>query len=66
MLIYNVTIKVDHSIAKEWLDWLREDHIPAMIDTGCFNHAVILQLRDNAGEDGVTYAVQYYTENETS
>jgi len=64
MLIYNVTIKVDDSIANEWLDWLREEHIPAMIATGCFNRAVILRLQETTEQDGVTYAVQYYMENE--
>lgn len=64
MLIYNVTIKVDHSIAKEWLHWLQEEHIPAIIATGCFSHAVILRLRETEAGEGVTYAVQYYTESD--
>lgn len=64
MLIYNVTIKVDHSIAKDWLNWLQEEHIPQMIATGCFSHAVILRLREKEANDGVTYAIQYYTESE--
>ncbi|MEI2737728.1 MAG: DUF4286 family protein [Chitinophagaceae bacterium] len=27
MIIYNVTIKVEHSIADQWLTWLKEEHI---------------------------------------
>ena len=42
MIIYNVTIKVDHSIADEWKIWLMEEHIPGMIATGCFTHAIPL------------------------
>jgi hypothetical protein len=64
MLIYNVTIKVDHSIARDWLNWLQAEHIPQVIATGCFSHAVILRLRENENTDGVTYAIQYYTESE--
>jgi len=44
MFIYNVTIKVDHSIAIEWLEWLKSVHIPEVIATGCFTEAKVLQL----------------------
>jgi hypothetical protein len=59
MYIYNVTIKVAHAIAVEWLRWLQQEHIPDMIATGCFDKATILKLVENTDEEGVTYAVQY-------
>lgn len=60
MIIYNVTIKVDHSIAKEWLAWLKGEHIPDLLSTGCFTHATILHLVEADDEQGITYAVQYH------
>lgn len=60
MYIYNVTIKVAHAIAADWLCWLQDEHIPEMIGTGCFDKATILQLLENTDEEGVTYAVQYH------
>jgi hypothetical protein len=63
MIIYNVTIKVDHSIADDWLDWLKEEHIPDIIKTGCFTHATILRLLEVDESDGITYAVQYHAES---
>jgi hypothetical protein len=60
MIMYNVTIKVDHSIAGPWLDWLKDEHIPEMIKTGCFTDATILQLMEVDESDGMTYAVQYH------
>ena len=63
MIIYNVTIKVSHNIAKEWLSWLKEEHIPDLINTGCFTHATILHLVESDDEEGVTYAVQYHTQS---
>ena len=59
MFIYNVTVKVDHSIAADWLHWLKEEHIPEVIGTGCFTTATILELLENADEEGLTYAIQY-------
>lgn len=63
MIIYNVTVKTDHSIAAAWLQWLKEEHIPDIIRTGCFTHANILRLVEVDESDGITYAVQYHAAN---
>ena len=63
MIIYNVTIKVGHAIAADWLIWLKEEHIPDIISTGCFTHATILHLIETDDTEGVTYAVQYQADN---
>jgi len=64
MVVYNVTIKVDHSIAENWLYWLKEEHIPDIINTGCFTHATILRLLEVDDSEGPTYAVQYHAGSE--
>ena len=66
MIIYNVTVKVEHSIAAKWLAWLKEEHVPAIIATGCFSHAVVLHLFESDDEEGVTYAVQYFARDQES
>lgn len=63
MIIYNVTVKAEHSIATKWLAWLKEEHIPEIIGTGCFTHATILHLLETDESDGITYAVQYHAES---
>jgi hypothetical protein len=63
MIIYNVTIKVQDSIHHEWLQWLKEEHIPDIINTGCFTHANILELLEVDTSEGPTYAVQYIAES---
>ena len=63
MMIYNVTTKVDIKVANEWLSWLKEEHIPDMVSTGCFTHAVILKIADVDDTEGPTYAVQYHADN---
>ena len=42
--IYNVTIKVTHSIHEDWLHWLKEEHVPEVTGTGCFEKARIVRL----------------------
>ncbi len=63
MIVYNVTIKVDESIAADWINWLNEDHIPAIINTGCFTNANVMRLLEVDDSEGPTYAVQYFTES---
>ena len=63
MIVYNVTIKISHSIHHDWLQWLKEEHIPDVINTGCFTHAVILRLMEVDDTEGPTYAVQYFAES---
>ena len=65
MIIYNVTIKVEHSIADQWLTWLKDEHIPDMISTGCFTHATILHLLEADDTESITYAVQYHAANKS-
>ena len=60
MIIYNVTVKVDYSIADAWLSWLQQEHIPDIIATECFTDARILRLLEVDESDGITYAVQYH------
>lgn len=60
MYIYNVTTKVAHSIHTDWFHWMKNDHIPAVMEKGCFTKHVFVRLLDIDEEDGATYAVQYF------
>ena len=60
MIIYNVTIKVAKSIQKEWLAWLKQEHIPEVLDTKCFSKATILHLLETDDSEGPTYAIQFH------
>jgi hypothetical protein len=59
MILYNVTVKLMTSIEKDWLQWMREEHISEVLGTGLFNEARLWKMMDMEEEDGVTYAVQY-------
>ncbi|MBL0145339.1 MAG: DUF4286 family protein [Chitinophagaceae bacterium] len=65
MIVYNVTIKVSADIATSWLQWLKDEHIADVINTGCFTHATVLQLLEVDDSEGPTYAVQYFAESKS-
>lgn len=62
MLIYNVTLKVDWQIHEEWLKWMRDEHIPEVLGTGCFIRNTLARLLDIDDSEGPTYSSQYFAE----
>ena len=58
MIVYNVTVSVDKSIVKDWLKWMRNDHVPEIISTKIFNKAQINRLITE-NDSGYTFAVSY-------
>lgn len=61
MYIYNVTVNVDEDAAQIWIKWMREEHLPMVMSTGCFREYKFLKLLSET-EQGVTYAIQYVVE----
>jgi hypothetical protein len=62
MIIFNDTVIVENAIQEEWLKWMKEIYIPAVMGTGLFKSYQILTVIDSPN-DGVTYCVQYHAEN---
>ena len=65
MIVYNVTTKVTHAINNAWLQWMKYEHIPEIISTGCFSNGTILQLLETDESEGPTYTVQYFAESKS-
>ena len=63
MVIYNITVKVETKIAKEWLQWIMEEHIPEMMQTNCFVDNKVLRLLEVDDSEGPTYTIQFYAES---
>ncbi len=59
MIIYNVTINVEDSIHKEWLDWMQHTHISDMMATGKFTKALMTKVLVEEELGGTTYSIQY-------
>lgn len=60
MVLYNVTVKVDKEIQEEWVSWMKQEHIPDLMNTGLFEDAKLFRLLEVDEQDGITYAAQYF------
>ncbi len=64
MILYNVTVNVEDEVLEDWLSWMKTEHIPEVMATGCFvEHKMLKLLTDDAEAQGGTFAVQYYVED---
>ena len=62
MILYNVTVNIDESVHEEWLNWMKEVHIPDVMETGLFLESRIARVHAEE-EGGLTYAIGYLCEN---
>src|SRR5689334_22771848 len=60
MLIYNVTIKVENDIADEWTVWMKQEHMPDLMNTGLFLDSRLCRLLEQDELEGRTYVAQYF------
>lgn len=63
MFIYNVTTNVSWNVHDDWLAWMQQVHMPAVIATGCFVEYHLLKLHGQDETEGPTYIAQYHAES---
>ncbi len=62
MIIYNVTVNIENDVREEWLQWMKEEHIPNVMKTGFFIENKICKVLVDE-EQGTTYSIQYTCES---
>ena len=60
MVLYNVTVYIDEDVEQDWISWMKDTHIPEVMETGFFTeYRMMRMLSESPDETGKTYAVQY-------
>ncbi|MCB9260870.1 MAG: DUF4286 family protein [Flavobacteriales bacterium] len=63
MILYNVTCLVEDEIHDEWLEWMKQVHLPEVMATGKFISNKMYRIDPHEGGDsGTSYSVQYHLE----
>ncbi len=63
MILYSVTVNIDHAVHDEWLEWMRKIHIPDVMKTGLFVENRLCRLLGDEDSGGITYSIQYVCKN---
>jgi hypothetical protein len=61
MLVYNISIKVNHAILSDWIKWQTEEHIPEIMATALFDEYKFFRLLETDETEGPTFVIQYFT-----
>ena len=54
MIIYNVTISIDKDVENHWLDWMKNTHIPDVMQKELFIDCKISRVLEEAVAGGHT------------
>ena len=66
MVLYNVTVNIDEDVEQDWIEWMKETHIPEVMETGYFiEYRMMKMLTESQDETGRTYAIQYLADTLT-
>ena len=63
MIVYNVTVVVDPGIQAEWLEWMKEVHLPEVLATGRFNNCNMFRINPHNTQEDPTYSIQYQADS---
>lgn len=66
MIVYNVTINIEDDVHDTWVRWVKDIHIPMVMDTGLFTEFTFSKLLSRQeDETGTTYVIQYLAKTMT-
>lgn len=63
MLLYNVTVGIDKDVEIEWLQWMKEKHIPDVLNTGMFVSSKMYKVLHDQDDNTISYSVQYFAKS---
>lgn len=65
MIVYNVTVRIDLNVHDLWIRWMKEEHIPRVMETGCFVDCKVYRILAEDETEGISYAFQYFANSIT-
>ncbi len=63
MILYNVTVAIDKKVEKDWLNWMKETHIPEVMRTNVFQEYKFFKVMNTEDPESSSYSVQYFAKD---
>lgn len=60
-IIYNVTVSIEPDVEQAWITWMRNVHIPEVVEAGGFTEARFSRVLNGEGDN--SYSIQYLAES---
>jgi hypothetical protein len=63
MFIFNTTYLVSDKVHGAWLKWIREQHIPFMLNSSYLTQPQVARIITSAEQDGTSFSVQFHVKD---
>ena len=63
MILYNVTVAIDKKVENDWLIWMKNVHIPEVMETNQFETYKFFKVMNTDDPESSSYSVQYFSES---
>ncbi len=59
MVLYTVYLEVARARAQEWHTWMADEHVPEVLETGCFHNAWMCRVEEQDSPTHIAYRILY-------
>ena len=63
MFIFNTTYLVSDKVHDTWLKWVREQHIPFMLESSYFSRPQVARVITSDKQEGTSFSVQFHVQD---
>lgn len=63
MILYNVTVAIDKGVEDDWVVWMKNEHIPEVMETGKFVDFKFYKVMAQQDDQATSYSIQYFAES---
>ena len=63
MILYNITVNVQKEVEQRWVQWMKDTHIPEVMDTGFFIEFRFYRLLMEDSSGGTNFSIQFFVES---
>lgn len=60
--MYNVTVGIDKEVEREWLHWMKTEHIPEVMRTKLFTDYKMYKVLHDEDDGTISYSIQYFAQ----
>ena len=60
MILYNVTVAIDKKVEAEWIVWMKNVHIPEVMETNQFEEYKFFKVLNTEDPETSSYSIQYF------
>ena len=64
MIVYKVIIQIEKKIEKDWLNWMRDVHIPEIMDLNIFYKSRLFNIINKKAKEFSSFCIEYYCRSE--